>query len=373
MTDPATTPGDLARPGHIFPLRYAEGGVLKRAGHTEAAVDLATVLGTDVSDAMRLMIKGGQGMTEALSRVGIQFTSTGDQGQDMAAIMKLVQEQMGGAAEKGIGPVERKLREIEKAIEDNDKSLGKNVSNWTIWAAGVKLALSNVWTDIQKNNESLNDSPLFRDTAPGYRGPSGAPSKSGVQGPWGLSGTPSWALPPAGINTAFIGPAAPPGGSASAQSSFVSDSEERARKLQAEIDLYGKLAIAKRDALGEDAYRSDLSRLSDDARRMGGMPDLAIPGRSAYGSNANWNDYFKTNDEAEKERRAFEQAHERAVSVASTLVSGLRMVEQQGKITFESIARVLERMLIEIGMQQLEKGLTDVLSKAFTAGDTARV
>jgi 3,4-dihydroxy 2-butanone 4-phosphate synthase/GTP cyclohydrolase II len=40
-----TRPGDLARPGHIFPLRYAEGGTLKRAGHTEAAVDLARMAG----------------------------------------------------------------------------------------------------------------------------------------------------------------------------------------------------------------------------------------------------------------------------------------------------------------------------------------
>ncbi len=45
LTDPATRPGDLARPGHIFPLRYATGGVLKRAGHTEAAVDLARLAG----------------------------------------------------------------------------------------------------------------------------------------------------------------------------------------------------------------------------------------------------------------------------------------------------------------------------------------
>jgi 3,4-dihydroxy 2-butanone 4-phosphate synthase/GTP cyclohydrolase II len=45
LTDPATKPADLARPGHIFPLRYSEGGVLKRAGHTEAAVDLARLAG----------------------------------------------------------------------------------------------------------------------------------------------------------------------------------------------------------------------------------------------------------------------------------------------------------------------------------------
>jgi len=42
---PGTRPDDLARPGHIFPLRYREGGVLKRAGHTEAAVDLARLAG----------------------------------------------------------------------------------------------------------------------------------------------------------------------------------------------------------------------------------------------------------------------------------------------------------------------------------------
>jgi 3,4-dihydroxy 2-butanone 4-phosphate synthase/GTP cyclohydrolase II len=45
MIDPATTPRDLVRPGHVFPLRYREGGVLKRAGHTEAAVDLARLAG----------------------------------------------------------------------------------------------------------------------------------------------------------------------------------------------------------------------------------------------------------------------------------------------------------------------------------------
>lgn len=41
LADPASQPSDLARPGHIFPLRARDGGVLKRAGHTEAGVDLA--------------------------------------------------------------------------------------------------------------------------------------------------------------------------------------------------------------------------------------------------------------------------------------------------------------------------------------------
>jgi len=41
LIDPKTKPSDLGRPGHVFPLRSAVGGVLRRAGHTEAAVDLA--------------------------------------------------------------------------------------------------------------------------------------------------------------------------------------------------------------------------------------------------------------------------------------------------------------------------------------------
>jgi 3,4-dihydroxy 2-butanone 4-phosphate synthase/GTP cyclohydrolase II len=41
LADSATEPGDITRPGHVFPLRYSEGGVLSRRGHTEAAVDLA--------------------------------------------------------------------------------------------------------------------------------------------------------------------------------------------------------------------------------------------------------------------------------------------------------------------------------------------
>ncbi len=45
VVDPGTTPDDLARPGHLYPLRYEPGGVLRRAGHTEAAVDLAELAG----------------------------------------------------------------------------------------------------------------------------------------------------------------------------------------------------------------------------------------------------------------------------------------------------------------------------------------
>src|SRR6201995_2748 len=45
LIDPATKPEDLGRPGHIFPLRAKKGGVLRRAGHTEATIDLARLAG----------------------------------------------------------------------------------------------------------------------------------------------------------------------------------------------------------------------------------------------------------------------------------------------------------------------------------------
>jgi 3,4-dihydroxy 2-butanone 4-phosphate synthase/GTP cyclohydrolase II len=45
LVDPATVPGDLRRPGHVFPLRAREGGVLQRVGHTETAIDLARLAG----------------------------------------------------------------------------------------------------------------------------------------------------------------------------------------------------------------------------------------------------------------------------------------------------------------------------------------
>ncbi len=45
LIDPATRPEDLGRPGHIFPLRAKNGGVLRRAGHTEAAIDLPRLAG----------------------------------------------------------------------------------------------------------------------------------------------------------------------------------------------------------------------------------------------------------------------------------------------------------------------------------------
>src|SRR6201993_3366048 len=56
LAEPGTQAQDLVRPGHVFPLRYREGGVLRRAGHTEAAVDLARLAGLRASGVLAEVI-----------------------------------------------------------------------------------------------------------------------------------------------------------------------------------------------------------------------------------------------------------------------------------------------------------------------------
>jgi 3,4-dihydroxy 2-butanone 4-phosphate synthase/GTP cyclohydrolase II len=70
LADPDAAAGDFARPGHIFPLRYAIGGVLKRAGHTEAAVDLARLAGLRPAGALCELVNedGSMARTPDLQR-----------------------------------------------------------------------------------------------------------------------------------------------------------------------------------------------------------------------------------------------------------------------------------------------------------------
>ena len=78
--DPATTPADLRRPGHIHPLRARPGGVLQRVGHTEAAVDLAKLAGLQTAAAVICEILNEDGTTarrpqleEFCARHGLTF------------------------------------------------------------------------------------------------------------------------------------------------------------------------------------------------------------------------------------------------------------------------------------------------------------
>lgn len=72
LADPSTEPSDLARPGHIFPLRAVDGGVLRRAGHTEAVVDLCRLAGLTPAGVLCEIMNpdGSMARTEELFRIG---------------------------------------------------------------------------------------------------------------------------------------------------------------------------------------------------------------------------------------------------------------------------------------------------------------
>jgi 3,4-dihydroxy 2-butanone 4-phosphate synthase/GTP cyclohydrolase II len=63
LVDSATEPFELVRPGHVFPLRYMSGGVLRRPGHTEAAVDLARLAGLTPAGVLAEVVNDDGTMT----------------------------------------------------------------------------------------------------------------------------------------------------------------------------------------------------------------------------------------------------------------------------------------------------------------------
>jgi len=84
LVDPKTTPQDLARPGHVFPLRARSGGVLRRAGHTEAAVDLSRLAGLPPAGVLcEIMSEDGTmarlpELREMAKRFGLNLVSVED-------------------------------------------------------------------------------------------------------------------------------------------------------------------------------------------------------------------------------------------------------------------------------------------------------
>ena len=81
LVDPATRPDDLTRPGHVNPLRAMDGGVLRRAGHTEAAIDLARLAGCYPAGVICEVLdeKGGMARVPLLTEIsrmhGLKMTT----------------------------------------------------------------------------------------------------------------------------------------------------------------------------------------------------------------------------------------------------------------------------------------------------------
>ena len=77
IIDPASKPSDFVRPGHLFPLVAKEGGVLRRAGHTEATVDLARLAGLAPAGVLCEILgpNGDRATRDAAVRAGRASTS----------------------------------------------------------------------------------------------------------------------------------------------------------------------------------------------------------------------------------------------------------------------------------------------------------
>ena len=84
LVDPNTKPEDLGRPGHIFPLKAKQGGVLRRAGHTEAAVDFARLAGLTPGGVLVEILKDDGTMArlpdcrEIADKFGLKLVSIAD-------------------------------------------------------------------------------------------------------------------------------------------------------------------------------------------------------------------------------------------------------------------------------------------------------
>jgi 3,4-dihydroxy 2-butanone 4-phosphate synthase/GTP cyclohydrolase II len=87
LVDSATEPYELVRPGHIFPLRYAEGGVLRRPGHTEAAVDLARLAGLSPAGVLAEVVNDDGTM----ARLPALRTFADEHGLALISIAQLIQ------------------------------------------------------------------------------------------------------------------------------------------------------------------------------------------------------------------------------------------------------------------------------------------
>jgi 3,4-dihydroxy 2-butanone 4-phosphate synthase / GTP cyclohydrolase II len=88
LADPAATAADFTRPGHVVPLRARQGGVLRRAGHTEAAVDLCTLAGLRPAGVLCEIVSEKD--VEDMARLDELEAFTGEHGLTLVSIADLI-------------------------------------------------------------------------------------------------------------------------------------------------------------------------------------------------------------------------------------------------------------------------------------------
>lgn len=69
LASPESKPEDFRRPGHVFPLKYRKGGVLRRAGHTEASLDLIMLAGLQPVSLLSAVVDADDGSMASLTQL----------------------------------------------------------------------------------------------------------------------------------------------------------------------------------------------------------------------------------------------------------------------------------------------------------------
>lgn len=77
LSSPESKPDDFRKPGHVFPLKYRNGGVLRRAGHTEASVDLVALAGLPPVSVLSALLEendGSMASLASLTKLALKYT-----------------------------------------------------------------------------------------------------------------------------------------------------------------------------------------------------------------------------------------------------------------------------------------------------------
>jgi 3,4-dihydroxy 2-butanone 4-phosphate synthase/GTP cyclohydrolase II len=142
LTDPKTKPEDLARPGHVFPIRAVEGGVLRRAGHTEATVDLCHLAGLSPAGVLcEIMAEDGTmarlpELTRIARRFGLKIITIKDliehrRSREKILVRKVAEAELPTAAGSGRFLVPGSWFPVPKA-KNQEPRTNPHVTKWRL-------------------------------------------------------------------------------------------------------------------------------------------------------------------------------------------------------------------------------------------------
>lgn len=140
----------------LITLGKLSGDGLERA--TKASADLAETLGIDLESAARLMAKAAQGNTEMLGRYGIVVDENVPKSEKFAAVLKIIEERMGGRAQAAAQSFQGRLKEVGDQWDEVVEAMGNFIKDST----AVNTSLAVTATSFERLAAAIND-PAFKD------------------------------------------------------------------------------------------------------------------------------------------------------------------------------------------------------------------